>query len=258
VNHQPQSVWQDELQLIPAHAQLPIFLQKNRNFHLHIDALYRLLRGMKLSRERKVLVGVLGLGLSALAVDRLFLADGVGGPQQAQAAAGIVQNTAEVTPKAISTPAANTRSAEDAAATSGDSSERQSQQAHMASLAQLLQQAAQHNQIHQRAVDNADASSSSGGLFASAHHWIPKEPQEQATPGQPAARQQPFDQRYRLDAILASDTGNLAIINGQPYRVGSQIENYRITAIHPLQRRIELTHVSETQDQVTLAFKDDR
>lgn len=210
------------------------------------------------------MIGVLGLGLSALAVDRVFLADGSSGPQQARAGASVAHNAAPAaTPAAEpARSAANTRTTAGAQTVVEQQAEQPPQQARMASLAQLLQQAAERNQIQHYSVSsdtNADDVTTAGdGLFASAHRWVARNSEPDVNSAQPTARQQPFEQRYRLDAILASDRGNLAILNGQPYRVGSRIENYHITAIHPLQRRIELTHTSDTQQQIVLAFKDDR
>ena len=42
----------------------------------------------KLSRERKVIIGILGVALAGLAADRLFFSSGLTGPAEASAAAG--------------------------------------------------------------------------------------------------------------------------------------------------------------------------
>lgn len=166
---------------------------------------------MKLTRERKVLGAVLGLGLGALAVDRLFLASSASGPADAEAAAAYA-----VTPSKL--PAAAAASLlHDAAGGSPDT------------IARRLREHAQAMRLQPDTSRDA---------FCPSPAWVSppaRGPAVVAPAGTPASGLGAFVQAHRLEAVMGGGAGGeetgIAIIDGQAYRVGQVIDGMQLVEV---------------------------
>lgn len=149
---------------------------------------------MKLTRQRQFSIGVLGLGLAALAVDRLFLGPRDGGPFPALAAQGAPEPAPTVARASL--------------AALG-----------MISVADRLD----------AAREKGDAPSDG---FTPPEGWLPKEPAKKAAaaPAKTQEKEAPVD--LQLTAIFPdAQRGAQAIINRTTVREGDEVEGWRVVKI---------------------------
>ena len=178
---------------------------------------------MVLTRERKVLVAILGLAGVVLMADRLFV--GMSGPQTASAQTA-TQAPAQGASQMSGGP--TTPSRPESATKAQGSRAAQSEVAQPGQLAELLKEF---------------AGQSEAGTSLAADLFTP----QLSTPAQPALTASPTlsdgntvaENRpavlpvFRLTAVIATGNTRAAVVNGRTLRVGSQLQGATLAAIEP-------------------------
>jgi hypothetical protein len=182
---------------------------------------------MELTRSKKLFLGILGIAVAALLIDRLVLAPGEAGPQQASASA-VPRAPASPPPAPAAAPASPGRTAP--AADSPSVADR------------LLAMAAS------RQFDPADV----GDAFAPRGSWAAR-----LVKGKldvvldPAAD---FARNHRLMSLVFGEKGACAVINGKLYGVGEIVDGHKLVRLTPHSavfqsntHQVELTIDPETE-----------
>ena len=177
---------------------------------------------MALTRERKLLLTVLALGAAALLIDRVVLNSGQSGPQSASASATAVSRGDERGDQESTVSAAKAALAKLEAQDTGPTlSER------------LADTASQH----------AVTAARPGDAFAPPKQWLraiapkpkPAEPapEQNAQPAQPDAQRlvKRFREAHRLMAVMANRGEGVAIVDGQPVRVGDRLDGFTLRQV---------------------------
>jgi|GEM_PF-5650996 len=151
---------------------------------------------MKLSPRQKVLLGVMGVFVLALAADKLVLRPGTGGAIAAAAATTGVPDDDQVSITAVST-------------TQGPT------------LAQRLKA------LRRGAWDGGirDAFTPGEGLI----------PRQASSPGPVVVQAEPgerFAESHTLTGVAPRATGGTAIVNGHTVRVGERVDGFRLVRVH--------------------------
>lgn len=164
-------------------------------------------RSVKLSRERRVLLGLAGAGALALGVDRAFFkpsgASAEGIAPEASQPANVPPHPHTALAEAV------TSSKEDA---EGSASEVRTP------LAQRLRDAAANQGPLDHVVVDAFA-----------------EPKAQAAMDLPQRRKaEEFVRTHRLTTVISSADGGVAMVNGKPVRVGQSLDGFTLVRIERL------------------------
>jgi len=155
---------------------------------------------VRLSRERKVYLGVLGLGLSVLAADRLLFS--VTDTQAATADSSLPPESSNAVPRGAAPE--HPRPTEPAAA-------REPFSVRLAAVAVWSD------------YGMRDA-------FVAPAEWVGARPApEKAAPKEPA--ESLFAQKYKVTAVMTTPQGGVAIINGKAHRVGEIVDGYTLVDI---------------------------
>lgn len=164
---------------------------------------------MNLTRQQKVLLGVLGVGAGALAVDRFWLSESQSGPQSASAEVVTMSETR----------ASSTRELD----------------AWLADADDTL--------VTFTFIDRLDAlvearatGASRRDAFTPPTGWL----DEQGTDagGSDAEQQsvaQQFRAAHRLDAVMMDHQGGVAVIDGRAVRVGQHLDGYKLVEVQQKQ-----------------------
>ena len=167
---------------------------------------------MKLNKRRITSVCLAGLALSALLVDRLALRGGGDlGPSTAEADQELPRSAPEPTPG---------ESAEPCAAPS-------------TTIDGLL---AGYDNVNPRRDPFVLSEAMRAALEAAAAQ------QEEAQDAHPQPKATPADEFaavHRLEAVLISESGQLAIVDGRPIRVGESLDGFRLAGVEPLAANFE-------------------
>jgi len=163
---------------------------------------------MALTKERKVIIAVLGLAVGALVVDRFLLGSSVSGPAEARA-----------TQPAVAT---EPLAAVSSAATGLPAAEDDPGVAAQVALAERLDQIQQAGGF--TLTDLPDAFS---GLAGPESGEDDPEPQPQTE----AREIETFQRTHRLMAVAASDRGQMAIINGRTVLVGQSVDGFKLLSV---------------------------
>ncbi|MCC6682983.1 MAG: hypothetical protein IT445_18950 [Phycisphaeraceae bacterium] len=162
-----------------------------------------------MSRERKILLGLLALGLSAVGVDRFVLASGETDPAAAEAQQYMVSpQSAEST--AVEAPAATAEAA----------AIKQPVTPAGPSIAQRLRDTGQQQASKLDATRNVLTPEAS---------WYGDQPATSAA--QNPTQVDPIEQFLRTHTLSAVMNNRIAIVNGQPYRVGDSLVDFRLVAV---------------------------
>ncbi|MCE9591975.1 MAG: hypothetical protein K8S99_15820 [Planctomycetes bacterium] len=185
---------------------------------------------MKLSRERKVFLGILGLGLTALAADRFVISPT--GPRSAQASiASVVQDSATQAQPVPAAPEAATAPIAPA---------------NTVRVAHQLESFGQEQGL--RADETANAFQPSAAWLAEDEASAPK-PQSLAPVGPPPA--QAFTAAHKLNGVMAKGGGGYAIINGRAVTVGQTVDGFRLVEVS----RRSAVFQSSTGEQAELTLQ---
>ncbi len=161
---------------------------------------------MTLTRERKVLASVLGLGLAVFAADRLFLG---GGSEPADAAAGTTS---------LGTASATVAGAATAAMSLPEPNEQ--------SIARRLARYAESVVLNPAGVREA---------FIPAESWVPRvDPTASASVKAVVAAPDPrvaFLAKHRLSAVAGAGANVTAIVDGMPVRLGQEFGGFRLVDV---------------------------
>ena len=160
---------------------------------------------MNLSRSQKILIAVLGVGLGALAVDRLLLGGAATGPAQASA---------------MPIPGAP---APDGTAHAGAGDSSAAAPATL-SVAEQLRAVAAAEHLNGAVVPDA---------FEPSEQWVPA---PAPADNRSAARQAEsaadnFARSHPLSAVLTTPTGGWAMIAGQTVRVGQSVDGFTLVSV---------------------------
>lgn len=167
---------------------------------------------MVLTRERKLLAAIVGLGAIALFVDRVMLSDSHTGPSSAAANALAPDVSSVVVPLAV--PQTHEPSAKEAAVKTAPS------------IADRLAEAAR--ELSAEPSRDAFTPAPGWGGFTSPHAEAPA---ATATPA--TGRLQTFADTHKLSAIMAGSGGGVAIIDGRPLTLGQMMDGYKLVEIQP-------------------------
>ena len=160
---------------------------------------------MNLSRERKLLIGVLGAGLGALLVDQLFLGAEVSSPDAASAGT-LASSPAD----SLTTAAAPLLLAS-------------LQQPAGPSIARQLEEMAEQRGLGAEGTRDAFVPSASWVGAA----WAPT-----AAPGESALLSADgFRQHHLLTGVMASGANSVAVINDRPVRLGRTIRGFTLVQV---------------------------
>ncbi len=186
----------------------------------------------KLTRQRKWLLGVMGLGIAAVVVDRTLMGD----PTAANASSAAADSEALLidaadreadAPVPVAAPVAPGEGPLDLS----DFSER------LAGLTPLGQDAS---------ADRADA-------FAPPAAWV-VQPLAQPEPGEPQAvsavlTPAEFERRHELNGTMRADGMQIAVLDTKPYRVGQIVDGY---VLRHVASRLAVWECQETGESVVL------
>lgn len=174
---------------------------------------------MKITRERKIYLGMLALGLAALSLDRMF--SDAPGPRSASASvASSFSDAADVTGVSPVAPVTVVPIAPAIQTDSGLQTPR---------LAQRLAAFGQEHGIAPQDAANA---------FVPSAQWVDESrtaaavQMDQAIPTGPSEAEQ-FLHAHKLSGIMADKQGGLAIVNGKPVALGQSVGGFRLTELHP-------------------------
>lgn len=180
---------------------------------------------MNLTREHKILLGVLGAGVLALGVDRFVLSDSATGPQAAAADQYTVTRDDAATPTAAAPASSAPAALTPAAAPTGPS---------IAETLRLVRD--EHTPVFNRQRD----------AFVITEGW-----QASAAPSQPGVRTDPLGQRvalflqnHKLAGVVNKAGKDIAIINDTPCRVGDRIDGAELVGVES--KRVTLRIESQT------------
>lgn len=178
---------------------------------------------MEMNKQRKMLIGVLALGLGGLGLDRLVLAP----PESASADDGsLAMGGTDAGDSSV--PAIPGIEIADPVAQAAEAIDQALALPSYASLTERLIQA----QTEQAAV--ALSGDQSHDPFALPDSWQGKQTTadvEQPTGPGPDAKDKGFLDRYTLDGTFISGSGRRAVISGRAVRRGQTVEGYRLARI---------------------------
>jgi hypothetical protein len=161
---------------------------------------------MKLTKQQKVLAAVLGAGLLVVVGDRVFLADSATGPTDASGAAFAPAATTDASPRAVARPAADPT----------------------ATLALL--DVSMAGRLRDHAEQRGLTPGQTRDAFRPPATWGGgTSPGAVTTPA--AERIDAFVREHRLMAVMGAGSGALAIVNGQAYRVGQSLGDFRLVEV---------------------------
>ena len=184
----------------------------------------------KLTRKRKWMMGVLALGVGALVMDRTLL-----GPPETASASDAVAATSDA---ALVQPAASTDASAVAPATVGGEAP--------ADLSAFAQRLAAMPQPTGEAFERDDA-------FDLPKDWAPTPlagPQAVAEdPRERTALARAFHAAHTLNGTMNADGVDVAVVNGQPYRVGAALDGF---VLKQVANRMALWQSTETGEMVVL------
>ncbi|MBI1338253.1 MAG: hypothetical protein GC164_15025 [Phycisphaera sp.] len=187
---------------------------------------------MKLTRERKILFGILGVGALALVCDRMLFTQGVTQPRQSEAA--MVQSVGQAVDKAAS-PTVSVRSR----ASTASHAQAQFERPEKVDVQSRLDRAVQSQNLDDASLTD---------VFLAPAPW--DDPVAQLS--REASGVEKFAAAHRL---LATVTGSspIAVIDGLSYQIGASLDGYRLLAIGQRHAVFEADGKS-----VTLQIKTDR
>ncbi len=174
---------------------------------------------MEMSKQKKVLLGVVGVGLAVVALDRLvFLGEVTGGPTEASAAtsAAMVSAPASFEPAAgrADTPAVD------------PAASRASASAGAVSVADQLRRAAEKLNLQGPPAREA---------FEPSRAWVGTRRQaDEAGPRDHVADR--FRSDHRLMGVMRRGDRPVAIVNGTPMSVGQRLDGFTLVSIDPSAR----------------------
>ena len=180
---------------------------------------------MALTKQQKILGAVVALGVAAVGIDQLVLGGGVSGPESASASASIanaVASTATTAPPGESAPpqAADNPAAKSTVITG-------------------------HPELSDRLERLAlDQSLAVDGMIDA---FVPRGAWAQAKPEASRQHAEPFDQRHRLDAVMAVSGEAVAIVDGRTLRPGNLYDGHVL-------RRISDNSVTFERDGATVTL----
>lgn len=191
---------------------------------------------MKLSRERKILAGILGFGLLAVVVDRFGVGYGATGPETAGAAM-VVDSTSVVIPTSLT-------HTEQAAPSQAFAEIKLTESEYPTALA---------DQLASIAMDQGlTASDELSDVFDSVRIMpVVENPQFQAK----VEQKKQFHTQHRLDAIIAGQGRTIVLVDGQPMQQGDRLaDGYQLVEID--QKKGEVVFVAGT-DRAVLTISPD-
>lgn len=174
---------------------------------------------MKITRERKIYLGMLALGLAALSLDRV-LTDAPGPRSASASVASSLSDAADVTAASPVTPVTVMPTAPAIQPTAGSQTPR---------LAQRLAAFGREQGIAPQDAANA---------FVPSSQWLDESRAavaaqvNEAIPAGPSEAEQ-FLHAHKLNGIIADKHGGLAIVNGKPVALGQSVGGFRLTELHP-------------------------
>jgi len=172
---------------------------------------YRLFVIMEMTRERKLLLAVLGTAVLGLIVNAFIPGGGLAGPSVAHAAD---EQPAKANAQSSSKPAPPTSAAPvNLSHAAGPS---------------LAQRLAQFASDHPAQTDNArDA-------FTPSKSWLKQAGMIASSPTHQSTGRDAFRHAHHLMAVMAGDQGGagLAVVDNQPKQVGDTVDGYRHVALH--------------------------
>jgi hypothetical protein len=166
---------------------------------------------MALTKERKMILVVLGLAVGAFLVDRLVLDSGFSEPAQAQASEAVAISQAPIL-------AGRTPAAEPVAPQADPAVAAQ------VALADRLAQLQDSKGFTLTKIN--DAFARPGGLAPPADL-----PNDRPEPSAAASAAETFQKTHRLMAVVASERGHMAIINGRTVRVGQSLDGFELLSV---------------------------
>jgi len=177
---------------------------------------------MEMSKQKKVLLGVVGVGLAVVALDRLvFLGEVTGGPSEASAATSAGMASASFEPAAGR---ADTAAADATAARANVSAD-------VVSVADQLRRAAEKLNLQGPPVREA---------FVPSEAWVgPRGHATEAAPRDQAAER--FRSDHRLMGVMRRGDRPVAIVNGIAMSVGQRLEGFTLVSIDPSARTPKAT-----------------
>jgi hypothetical protein len=163
---------------------------------------------MALTKQQKILGAVVALGVAAVGIDQFVLGGGASGPSQASASAALNQ---AVTEAAVATAPAATPADDQAA------DEAPGIITGHPELSDRLDRLASVQELKVEGMVDA---------FVPRGQWAQKQPEPTKQP-----RAEPFDQRHRLDAVMAVAGEAVAIVDGRTLRPGDLYDGYVLRQI---------------------------
>jgi len=159
----------------------------------------------KSSRERNVFIGILGLALAGLAVDRLFLGSGATGPAQASAAAEAF--AVDPASEALEVELIDAE---------------EEPEPFTSALAGRLEAFAR-NAGHE-VGDLPD-------VFEPSPSWRSAPSSEGADTARPASAAETFRANHRLTAVMLSDSNPGAVVDGEFLRIGRELDGFVLRSV---------------------------
>ncbi|MDY7106998.1 MAG: hypothetical protein SYC29_00015 [Planctomycetota bacterium] len=159
----------------------------------------------KSSRERNVFIGILGLALAALSVDRVFLGSGATGPAEASAAA-------EAYAVDASPDAADLEPVEDAD--------------EPRPLTSVLA-----DRINTFGRADAQPISELPDVFGTPTSWAGDEASGE-TGARPTSPAQAFQADHRLTAVMLSQSNPGAVVDGAFLKIGQALDGFALTSVN--------------------------
>lgn len=162
---------------------------------------------MKSSRERNVLIAVLGVAGLGLLVDRVVIGSDVTGP--AESSAGVVDD--------IATDPASLLIVPDKAGNAGKGAD-----IPVEPLANRLR----------KIVGNTGAGDGSAArdAFTVPTGWVPADAESEAG-SEAAVAAETFKRDHKLEAVLVTGDQRCAVVNGQTVYVGQSLQGYRLVSV---------------------------
>lgn len=160
----------------------------------------------KSSRERNVFIGILGVALAGLAVDRVFLGSGATGPAEASAAA----EEYAVDPFSDVLEVELVEAADEAEPLTS-------------ALAGRLEEFARSDQR-----DTGDLPD----IFEPSASWRGMPSSDGAVASRPASPAEAFQAAHRLNAVMLSDSKPGAVVDGQFLTIGQDLDGFVLTSVN--------------------------
>jgi len=162
---------------------------------------------MALTKQQMILGAVVALGVAAVGIDQFVLGGGASGPSQASASAALNQTVSETAATtAPQTPQADDQAADQASGIITGHPE----------LSDRLERLASAQSLQVEGMVDA---------FVPRGSWA----QAEAEKLKPQAK--PFDQRHRLDGVMAVSGEAVAIVDGRTLRLGNLYDGYVLRRI---------------------------